>query len=205
MKHSQRLRREIALARRFEETRMEGMLKPWKGTGRKKKITGMNRGWGGLRRHAEGEREWMRAIDKGGERMEVSGGRRQKREWGRESWRVGRRDQTVFTCGDSRERLRRGGKRVTDRGTESVLLKNRVGRFASLTRQHVCQRCRFFHKRSHLHTAGHSEGFPLSDCANVTSVPQKVPWKEKQHSNCSSIICIHRWSSTLFSFAFPLT
>lgn len=56
-------------------------------------------------------------------------------------------------------------------------------------RQHVCQRCRFFHKWSHLHTAGHSEGFPLSDCANVTSVPQKVPWKEKQHFKHSN--CIH--------------
>lgn len=84
----------------------------------KKKITGMNRGWGG---YAGMQREWMRAIDKGGERMEVSGGRRQKREWGRESWREGRRDQTVFTCGDSRERLRRGGKRLTDRGTDAVL------------------------------------------------------------------------------------
>lgn len=119
MKQSQRWWRAIGLTWRLEETSAwEGTLGPWKGTGRKRKSQQWierESWWWGAHRHAEGERQWMRAIDKEGKRGQG---------WGEGEREGGRRDQKVFTHRDSRIKLRR--EKVAARMHLTYWLKCRV-------------------------------------------------------------------------------
>ena len=199
----------------------------------------------------EGGREGGRRGAGGGGGQRAGGGghtgmqRVRGNEWGPlikkgredrgEGWEKarGRRDQTVFTHRDSREKPRWGGRRWMDGGMEGgmdgwmdggtgasltdLLTRTQGGTSASLTQQHTCQSCRFFHKFSHLNSCGRRTQkatvkfraeFPLKWlCKGYLSlkVALEFPWTEKLFScgDCPVIIfkfTVHKIA--FFSFYF---